>query len=288
MKKIVFGITSLAIGGAEKTLIDLCNKLCDKYTITIFTLYNHGEFEKQLQEKVNIISLYKTTYKELSSINKKLESIRLFLTQKYIYKKYIKGKFDIEIAFLEGPITNLFKYKNKEAKKIAWVHTDISLIFGNGIKAKIKKLINKQAYTKYDKIIFVSQSSLDSFNKEYLNKNNTKNKKNNKQKIKKENQLIINNYINPEYIINKSNEKIDFEFNGNTINFLSVARLVEAKALDRLIEIHYKLINDGFMHKIYIVGDRSIKNYFRKFNKKIKNRKYIYPTRAKNKSISIC
>lgn len=283
MKKIVFGITSLAIGGAEKTLIDLCNKLCDKYTITIFTLYNNGEFEKQLQDKINVISLYKNTYKDLNFINKNLESIRLFLTQKYIYKKYIKGKFDIEIAFLEGPITNLFKYKNKEAKKIAWVHTDISLIFGTGIKAKIKKLINKTAYAKYDKIIFVSQSSLDSFNKEYLNKKKTKNK----QKIKKENQLIINNYINPEYIINKSNEKINFEFNENTINFLSVARLVEAKALDRLIEIHYRLINEGFMHNIYIIGDRSIKKYFRKINKKIKNRKYLYTTRTKRKPIPI-
>ena len=29
---------------------------------------------------------------------------------KSIYKKYIQGKFDIEIAFLEGPITRIFQY----------------------------------------------------------------------------------------------------------------------------------------------------------------------------------
>lgn len=245
MKNIVFGITSLALGGAEKTLTDLCNKLCEKYNITIFTLYNNGEFEKQLSDKIKIISLYKNSFKELTFINQKLESIKLLLTQKHIYKKYIKGKFDVEIAFLEGPITNLFSFKNNNAKKIAWVHTDISLIFGSGIKAKVKKIINKKAYTKYQEIIFVSQSSLDSFNKEYsIN-------------VPKK---VIPNYIDVSSIINKSNENMDFSFDNNIINFLSVARLVEAKALDRLIEIHSKLINEGFMHKIYIVGDRSIKN----------------------------
>ena len=39
MKKILFGITSLSIGGAEKTLIDVANNLCNKFNIEIFTIY---------------------------------------------------------------------------------------------------------------------------------------------------------------------------------------------------------------------------------------------------------
>ena len=34
MKKILFGITSLTLGGAERVLVDLANALCDKYEIT--------------------------------------------------------------------------------------------------------------------------------------------------------------------------------------------------------------------------------------------------------------
>ena len=41
MKKILFGITSLSIGGAEKTLVDIVNKLNNKYNMEIFTIY-HG------------------------------------------------------------------------------------------------------------------------------------------------------------------------------------------------------------------------------------------------------
>ena len=39
MKKILFGITSLSLGGAERVLVDIANSLCDKYDITIFTIY---------------------------------------------------------------------------------------------------------------------------------------------------------------------------------------------------------------------------------------------------------
>lgn len=43
MKKILFGITSLSIGGAEKTLVDIVNKLYENYNIEIFTLYARSE-----------------------------------------------------------------------------------------------------------------------------------------------------------------------------------------------------------------------------------------------------
>ena len=40
MKKILFGITNLSIGGAEKTLVDIVNRLSNTYEIDIFTIYS--------------------------------------------------------------------------------------------------------------------------------------------------------------------------------------------------------------------------------------------------------
>ena len=65
-KKLLFGITSLTLGGAERVLVDLVNALCDKYDITIFTIYAKGELEKQLSRKVKLKSLYNVSYSELS------------------------------------------------------------------------------------------------------------------------------------------------------------------------------------------------------------------------------
>jgi hypothetical protein len=65
MKKVLFGITSLTLGGAERVLVDIANKLCNKYDITIFTIYAGGELEQQLSEKVKLKSLYNKQYSEL-------------------------------------------------------------------------------------------------------------------------------------------------------------------------------------------------------------------------------
>ena len=71
MKKILFGITSLTLGGAERVLVDLANKLCEKYEITIFTIYANGELEKQLSKKVNLKTLYNKQYLELSNFERR-------------------------------------------------------------------------------------------------------------------------------------------------------------------------------------------------------------------------
>lgn len=241
MKKIVFGITNLNIGGAERTLIDVCNKLVSKYDVTIFTLYPNGKLEKELSKKVNIKSLNKLPYEQLNILSKSLISLKIFFGGKKIYNKYIKNKYDAVIAFLEGPITQIFSNKDDEsAKKIAWIHNDISLVFGNNLKAKLKRILNKKLYKKYTNLIFVSKDNLDKFEKTY----NINTKK-----------QVIYNYIDKDRIINKSKADIDFNFNSESLNFLSVARLVEQKSIDRLINVHAKLINDGYNHNIYIIGD---------------------------------
>ena len=65
MKKILLGITSLTLGGAERVLVDIANNLCNKYDITIFTIYSGGELEKQLSNKVKLKTLYNKQYSEL-------------------------------------------------------------------------------------------------------------------------------------------------------------------------------------------------------------------------------
>ena len=56
MKKVLFGITSLTLGGAERVLVDLANRICKDYEVSILTIYDKGELKKkQLNKKINII-----------------------------------------------------------------------------------------------------------------------------------------------------------------------------------------------------------------------------------------
>lgn len=247
MKKILFGITSLTLGGAERVLVDLANALCDKYEITISTIYAKGELEKQLSKKLKVKSLYNVEYNDLTNIKRSIIPLKILLNRKNIYKKYIYDNYDVEIAFLEGPITRLFSINNKNTKKIAWIHNDITKVFGNGLKSKLKKILDKKIYSKYDTIVFVSEDNLKKFNKEYKDIRNKY-----LEPIKKE---VIYNYIDKENIIKKAEEKNDIVFNKDRINFVTVARLVEQKGIDRLIEIHSRLIKNGLKHNFYIIGD---------------------------------
>lgn len=244
MKRILFGITSLDIGGAERVLIDLSNKLSDDYEITIFSIYDNGVLKKELNKKVKFKSLYNKSRYELSLLKRIWSPIRILLFSKKIYRRYIKNDYDVEISFLEGPITRLFSNKNNNTKKIAWIHNDIKKVFGKGIKARIKSKIDKSIYSKYDKLVFVSKDNMNSFKEVYQNVSTNKFK-------------VIYNYLDDEAIIRKADENNCYNEleQENCLTFVSVARLVEQKAIDRFIRIHKRLIDQGYNHKVYIIGD---------------------------------
>lgn len=243
MKKILFGITSLTLGGAERVLVDIVNKLQNEYDISIITLYPNGEFEEAVSKNIKIFSLYNKPYNEMSKIEKLQISLRLLFRRKSIYNQYIKQeKYDTEIAFLEGPITRLFSIKNNNVKKIAWVHNDISKVFGNTFKSKIKGKYDNKVYNKYDTIVFVSKDNLEKFKDLYTD-------------ISKDKLKLIYNYIDAENVKEKSSLKLDISFEKNRINFVTVARLTKQKAIDRLLKVHINLIRNGFIHNVYVIGE---------------------------------
>ena len=234
-KRICLGITKLGIGGAERVLVDTANELIKDYDITIFTIYGGGELEKELNPNIKRISIYKKEKKNI------FIPIYVLFCGKFIYIRYLKGRFDIDIAFLEGPITRIFAYKGNH-KKIAWVHNDISKVFGKNYKSKIKKYIDKCFYKKYDRIIFVSEQNKKAFENVY-------------GKISK--RKIIYNYINKERVLSLAKERFDkpIKNSENAKIFITVARLVKQKAIDRLIRVHKRLIGEGLNHKIYVIGN---------------------------------
>ena len=232
MKKIIFGITDLGIGGAERVLVDLANRLCDDYYITIFTLYPGGALEKELKSKINLISYYDKPYNEYS----KLKKIKISLD---VLRKVTPPEgYDKYIAFLEGPIARVFT--RAKGKKVAWIHNDISKVYGNNFKAKTKLAIEQAIYEEYDKLVFVSNENLEDFKKTY------------DFKFEYE---VIRNYLDYEKILEKSKEKADLPYNSKEINLLQVGRLVDQKAVDRFIEIHAELEKEGIHSKVYIIGE---------------------------------
>ena len=240
-RKICFGITKLGIGGAERVLVDVVNEISSEYDITIFSIYGGGELERELSSKIKLVSLFRQEKRN------KLIPIYVLICGKLIYNKFLKRNYDVDIAFLEGPVTRIFAYKGN-SKKLAWVHNDISKVYGKNKKAQIKLYIDKWFYKKYDKIVFVSEQNKKAFENVY-------------KKICE--RKVIYNYINKERVLRLSEEKKEEKLikdiakkdNNYEKNFVVVSRLVKQKAIDRLIRVHKKLMDQGLNHKIYVIGD---------------------------------
>ena len=236
MKKILFGITSLTLGGAERVLVDLANRIKDDYAVSVLTVYANGDLESQLDESIEVKSIFPKRFEEYS----KLE---IFKNSRQLMKKeQLPGGYDLYVSFLEGPMTRLFaKDNNTDAKKIVWVHNDISKVFGNGYKAKLKLKNDLKAYEKYDEIIFVSDENLEDFKQTYPQIDNKKLK-------------VIRNYIDYKKVLEKAEQEIDDAVT-DKVSLVSVCRLVDQKALDRFAAVHRRLLNEGLDHQVFVVGD---------------------------------
>lgn len=247
MKKIIFGITSLGLGGAERVLVDICNELVKNFDITILTLYPNGEFEEQLDKKVKLLSVYSKEYNKFSKIFKIKISMDMLSKSKRnkIYDTFIRNKFDIVVAFLEGPMTWILSVDDSKVKKIAWVHNDIQSVFGSGRKALAKQKLNEECYKKYRELVFVSKDNLNKF-ESYFKDNHV-------------NKRVIYNYLDYDKVLQKANDGTALEIKEDEVSFVQVSRLVEQKAVMRLLLVHSKLIKDGYKHKIYIVGDGELR-----------------------------
>lgn len=262
MKKVLLFVDNLDEGGVSKVLIDLLENINrEKYDITIMTLYINGIYKDKIKEYGKLKYCFDIPNPNDNSLKaslyRKYWGGMLRLPEKFMYKWFIKEKYDIEIAFVHGWSTKFISgSNNKKSKKIAWVHAD--LVTWDKVDGVFKNLEHhKKAYSKFDEVICVSQTVKEGIEKKY----NVKNAK------------VLYNPINREKILKLSNEKIDDINHSNKFKLISVGRLSKEKGYDRLLRVVKKLVNEQIGCELLIIG--SGKEYD-KLNSYIKNNNLEY------------
>ena len=233
MIKILFFIETLSGGGAEKVLQNLVNNMdSEKFDITVQTVWKENP-EKYLNKNIK----YKYIYPCYSRLNN--YKYRLSVLLKTIYPLHIKDNYDLEVAYLECGATKVISTStNKKAKKIAWVHCDLSKKTSNVNEFK-KKSINW--YKKFDKVACVSKDVENNFKSIYGNEFDTE---------------VIYNVIDDYTIKEKSDEPVlDYSFDEKIPTIVSVGRLSTEKNFGRLIKAHKTLLNEGILNKLLIIGE---------------------------------
>ncbi|WP_128330212.1 glycosyltransferase [Apibacter sp. HY039] len=247
-KKILIRIGSLRHGGAEKVLTTFLKNIPpDKYEIDLLLNLKFGKYLKDIPDWITIYYLNKgemiTTNRPLEipvKIYRKVYQKILKIFPKLLYTFILKNKkYDIELIANHSLLNEMLKSPLHSSKKVVWIHSDI---FNNDEVLES----DLQNYFEADKILVISDKIKEEFNKISRNESD-------KNKIVK-----IFNPIDSNEIINLSLENIDTEHlfsNCKLKTFVSVGTVYPAKGFDRLINVHKKLIDEGFYHNILIVGD---------------------------------
>ena len=246
----------LSMGGEERVLLSVLKNLVElNYDVDLLITWNHREnnlFENEIPEKVNYKFLF-DNYNGKNKLIKEIYRIRAKTTYLKKVEKIIKeNKYDVIIDYS----SNLLKYNNFDIKVpvFAWIH--FSLTFGEKLSAdKIEKY--KKQYKKYDKILAICDTMRDEF-VEILGMD--------KNKVE-----LVYNPIDLEAIRKKA-KNIDKKYENYLKQdyFLQVSRLTEQKQPEHLVDIYYKLKQQGIKEKLYFIGNGEkielIKQKIREYN----------------------
>lgn len=252
MKNILFFINTLGGGGAEKALVELVNHLDQtKYRITVQTFLDIGVHKAALKDHIRYKSVIRSKNPKLRAIWSKL--CMRCLSAKTFYKWFIKDDYDYEVAFLEGFPTKIIAASNGKSRKIAWLHTDL-IRYPDSQAAYSKSYTEQQAYEKLDQVICVSESVRESL----LSKYGTSRDKT----------AVLYNVVDDEAVRQKAAQ--DCREPADRPLVISVGRLSEQKAFDRLLRVHKRLLDEGVKHTLWIVGEgekrQELESYIRQNN----------------------
>lgn len=238
MKKILFLINTLDGGGAEHVLVELANGLAEKgYDVTVQTVIDGGVFGDRLNNNVHRKSILKLHGSFFTKIL--IYLVCFILSPSLVYRKWVFGDYDYEVAFLEGVPTKIISAStNEKAKKYAWVHIDLYNTYG------LEKVYNNleehiASYRKFDKIICVSDNVKTAFVKKFG---------------LSENLEVKYNPVDEKRIKTQALEEIK---RSQRFRIVSVGRLEKQKGFDRLLMIMKRLNNEHIDCELVIVGEGS-------------------------------
>ena len=233
----------MEMGGVEKVLLSMLNHLDrNKFEMTVCLKINQGELRNEFPGHVR--KVYLTEGKEDLSRNPLLQKIQLAKRKLKLKKaekdpaiadRLLNDHYDVEIATTYAVYKTVLNSTNKNSKKIAWLHSDLTLPGFDPYREDIFKSMQQ-----FDYIIYGSQQSKDVLDEKYPD-------------IKFPPGQVVLNAIPIEEIKRKSEAFVpDF---GHVPTFVSVGRLHFRKGYRTLLEVHKKLIDDGLAHNIIVIGD---------------------------------
>ena len=250
MKKILLMVPSLGMGGMERMLVNVANALVNKgHEVTVLNLTQDCEgiiagLNERVRYRKNVVPVKFFLHASLKDFFK--GNVRFlpykywtkFHSAKYLHKKYIKEKYDTEIAFYTGYCVKIISGCPQDTKKIFWLHGEAWLMDGM-IQGFWRQKTAEKVYLGFDQIICVSKRIEGDFYKRFGACNNV---------------TTIRNINDIKHIKESASVKLDVKKQEYT--FVAVGRVDnEHKGFDRILLATERLSKENYSFAVWIVGD---------------------------------
>ncbi len=202
-----------------------------QFDITVMALFGGGVNAQFLKPHIHYRAVFKKPFPGNSHV------MKLF-SPALLHKWFIKERYDIEVAYLEGPDSRIISgCPNKDTKLISWIHCTMKSA-DDVARGFCSAEEGAQCYGRMDAMVFVSETNRDAF-------------------------LDICPYSGRTEVLyntNETNEILDLaqedaELPAGTFCWCGVGKVVPVKGFDRMIRMQKRLIDDGYKTHLCILGE---------------------------------
>jgi glycosyltransferase involved in cell wall biosynthesis len=253
--KLVFVISSLGGGGAERVLVDLISSLDRrKYNVLLVVFEEVTDLQKHLPPYIKVIYLNKRSRWDFFKLIIKLGKILNEFTPTIV----------ISSLYHTNIVTGLASFLQKrKSVLILWEHNYPPKYLPKVKLNKIVRLLMQLTYNKADTIVTVSNKIRDYFSEEF--------------KIDPKNIQTIYNPIIIKTLIEKSKEEVEHLFFGenNTKIIISVGRLTEQKRFDLLLKAFSLVRKNNEDVRLIILGKGFLRKDLENLAKELNIHKWV-------------
>ena len=244
-KKVLFIMSSLGGGGAEKVLVTMLKNFnYDRFDVSLALTTYAGIYLNELPPQVKVIPIYKRPGTLLEKLGFQLYSrLGISCLEKWSARRAIKGKYDAIVSFMQGRALKFHGYLlDRGGKNLSWVHCDMSARRVS-VGAVLSEKDEKRCYESMDEVVFVSKEAQTQFGKL-------------RYSLKKSS--VIYNPIPVEeiqkYLGTASSKETNPASEGG-INIVLCGSLSPVKAFDRMVRVADRLKKEGLQFQINIIGE---------------------------------
>lgn len=237
--KVLFIITSLAGGGAEKVLMTVLHHFdYEKYDVTLCVVSKSGIYLNELPQSLKKIYVYENPNSFVARLGFVLYSrLRLSFVERFSMRRKIAENYDTIVSFCEGRSMKFHGYvMDKGKRNVTWVHCNLFAMHYT-VGPVLSSKDEKRLYESMDEVVFVSNAAREEFGKLNYHPKHT---------------AVVYNPIEIDSIQRYLKKKVTTQ---ESCRIVLCGRLVKEKAFERMVRVAGLLSQAGYDYTVEILGE---------------------------------